>query len=330
MSNSVPPDRRPPRLRDDEPLAIFVVFLVFGGLLAWGLGVGRNGFNWAQLWDKFQSPWQAPAEQAATLPPPTPEADQSRSPVSDAGPGAPSSTNPSPAPPTGTTNLGIRGTTDGTAPQGELDRQGSGPPPAPVPGNAASPALTEPGKPIAFADVPKEYWAAPFISALSAKGIISGFPDGTFKPNQPVTRAEFAVQVQKAFTKSDRSPTKSFADVPPGSKWSVAVDQAVKAGFMTGYPDRTFRPEQDVSRTEAVISIVKGLELPVPTDPTAVLQPYADQQVVPSWARSLVAAAVQKRIFTGNPDTNQLMAEQPATRADIAALIYKSLEVEAK
>lgn len=325
MSNSVPPDRRPPRLRDDEPIALFVVFLVMGVILAWGLGWGRKSVDWAQLWGDMQAKLQPGTVSSVVKPLPRNEATaESRSPITPVAPATPGAIAPSPVAPTGSANLGASGTTEPNTPTAS---PAATTPPAP---GTVPPPAPEVGTAIAFADVPQGYWATPFISALSARGIISGFPDGTFKPNQPVTRAEFAVQVQKAFTKPDRSSTKSFSDVPPGNKWSVAVDQAVKAGFMTGYPDGAFRPEQDVSRTEAVSAIVKGLDIPAPSDPTAVLQPYADQQTVPNWARSLVAAAVQKRIFTGNPDTNQLMAEQPATRADIAALIYKALEAEGK
>jgi hypothetical protein len=182
------------------------------------------------------------------------------------------------------------------------------------------------GKVIVFPDVPNNYWAAPFIAALSARGIIGGFPDGTFRPNQPVTRAQYAVQLQKAFAKPDRRPPKQFTDVPATSRWATAVDQAVKANFMSGYPEGDFRPEQQVSRTEAVASMVQGLGLQEPADPEAILQPYSDRNQVPSWARGRVAAAIQAGLFSGDPDTQLLQPIQPASRADIAALVFKGLE----
>jgi hypothetical protein len=161
---------------------------------------------------------------------------------------------------------------------------------------------------------------------LTARGVISGFPDGKFKPNQPVTRAEYASQLQKAFAKPDRLPPLTFTDVPPGDKWSASVDGAVKANFMSGYPDGTFRPEQKVSRTEAVVSVARGLELKVPADPEAVLRQYTDWQQVPVWARDRIAAAIQTGVFSGDPDTRLLNPSQSASRADTAALVYKGLQ----
>lgn len=341
MSNSTPPDRRPPRLRDDEPIALLVTFLVFGALFAWVVGQGRSGFDLASFWPMLTgsspqttAPSPGPTVAPSVVPAPSPAASVPAVPgTQQGGLGA----SPVPSPASDSVDLSESGTVtvEGATPS-PSPQPGVVPVPAPVPGSPGTSGSgttqnlnpTAPGKPIAFADVPETYWAYPFISTLSAQGIIGGFPDGTFKPDQPVTRAQFAVQIQKAFTKPSQLPPKAFSDVPPGSKWSIAVDQAVKAGFMSGYPEGYFGPEQQVTRTEAVISVVRGLGLQPPADPEAILQPYTDKQQIPSWARARIATAIQQGIFSGDPDTKQLAPNQPASRADIAALVYKALEVD--
>lgn len=322
MSNSLPPDQRPPRLRDDEPIALFVTFLAFGAIFWWALSQGRS------TWD-FSS-W---------LPGGTSSPTPAVSPYPTAAPGARGPNNqgvipttpatPSPVP-TPQPTVGVippqepgtpspRPTVSPTSPSVVTPTSPTPPRPSPT-----SPGV---GKVIVFPDVPQNYWAAPFITALSARGIVGGFPDGTFRPNQPVTRAQYAVQLQKAFTKPDRSPTKQFTDVPPNSQWATAVDRAVKANFMSGYPEGDFRPDQQVSRVEAVTSMAQGLGLKQPADPEAILQAYSDRTQVPSWARGRIAAAIQAGIFSGDQDTQLLNPSQPASRADIAALVYKGLEL---
>lgn len=322
MSNSLPPDQRPPRLRDDEPIALLVTFLTFGAIFWWALSQGRATWDLSSF---FPVVTGSPAPTAAPSPQPTASPPTS---IAPGVPGTPTTVPASPAP----------------APQptvGVVSPEGIVASPAPVPTlptppTAIAPAPSVPPRPVpppplsgkakTFPDVPTNYWAAPFITALSARGIIDGFPDGTFRPNQPVTRAQYAVQLQKAFTKPDRRPPKQFTDVPPNSRWATAVDQAVKANFMTGYPEGDFRPEQEVSRVEAVTSMVQGLGLKQPADPEAILQPFADQGQVPSWARGRVAAAIQAGLFSGDPESQLLKPTLSATRADIAALVFRGVE----
>ncbi|NJP11201.1 MAG: S-layer homology domain-containing protein [Leptolyngbyaceae cyanobacterium RU_5_1] len=325
MSNSTPPGQRPPRLRDDEPIALLVAFLAFGAIFFWALTQGREGFNWADFIPGVTGAAPSKAPAVGLSPEPTISATPTDSTVSPTSAAVPDQ---------GTTLLTPASPAEGSAAQPESISPTPSASPAPTtPASSevgeSSPKptpTTVPGSAIAFSDVPKDYWAYPFISQLSALGIIGGFPDGTFKPNQPVTRAEFAVQIQKAFTKPDQLSTKQFIDIPAGNKWAVAVDKAVKSNFMSGYPDGNFRPDQQVSRTEAVISIVRGLGLQPPADSEALLQPYEDRNQVPDWARSRMATAIEARLFSGDPDTKLLSPNQPATRADIAALLYQALE----
>ena len=93
--------------------------------------------------------------------------------------------------------------------------------PSPGVNTTPSPGATDLNTPTttgasSFTDVTADYWAEPFIQALAARNVIAGFPDATFKPEQPVTRAEFAAMIQKAFPQNSvqRQLTGGFSDVP--------------------------------------------------------------------------------------------------------------------
>ena len=92
---------------------------------------------------------------------------------------------------------------------------------------------------------------------LSAKDIITGYPDGTFKPNKSITRAEFAAIVSK-YIKNPKAADEVFADVPM-NHWAKDAIAKVKAeGWISGYPDGTFKPNAPITRAEAV-SIVNRM-----------------------------------------------------------------------
>ncbi|BAB77015.1 S-layer homology domain-containing protein [Anabaena sp. FACHB-709] len=132
-----------------------------------------------------------------------------------------------------------------------------------------------------FSDVPSSYWAQPFIQGLAARNIVAGYPDGTFRPKQPVNRDEFAAIIRKAF---DQQPIRQiesgavYKDIPT-SHWAVRpIEEAYQQGFMTGYPDGYFRPNQPVSRIEAIVALNRGLNL---TATQAVTEPTITQSVFP-------------------------------------------------
>ncbi|PSN15282.1 hypothetical protein C7293_07985 [filamentous cyanobacterium CCT1] len=167
------------------------------------------------------------------------------------------------------------------------------------------------------------HWAEADIDALNSQGVIAGFPDGTFRPNASVTRAEFAAMVSRAF--SDRTASgvgQTFSDV--ANHWGkTAIANANLLGFIAGYPDGTFGPERNVSRLEAIVALASGLALEGSTDLTTV---YSDAGQIPAWAINQVSAAAQAGIRVQGPNATQLNPQQPASRADIATLIARALE----
>ncbi len=167
------------------------------------------------------------------------------------------------------------------------------------------------------------HWAQPYIEALAAKNIIVGYPDGKYRPDDPVTRAEFAVIINKAFAPAPQRPAMDFVDVPK-KHWAYKDIQAVYQGsFLTGYPGRVFRPEPKMPRVEMLVSLATGLKLN-PGD-NSVLSFYEDASQIPSYATKSVVAATESQVVVNHPNLKRLNPRRSATRAEVAALVYQAL-----
>ncbi|RUR73238.1 S-layer homology domain-containing protein [Chlorogloeopsis fritschii PCC 9212] len=247
-----------------------------------------------------------------------------------------------------------------------------------------------------FPDVEPSYWAQPFIRGLALRNVITGYPDGTYRPEQTIERDEFAAIIRQAF---DQQPVRQIAsgsvykDVPADYWAANAIEQAYQQGFMTGYPGGYFRPRQEVTKVEAIVALTKGLDLtpaastapatipPTATAPrrqqtakrpllffpiaiTSLMQPlmvppaqavpptgtaptattpttqrpasvlisetYKDANQIPQYAVGSVATATRKNIVVNYPNSNVLNPNKPATRAEVAALIYQTLVAQGK
>jgi S-layer homology domain len=199
-------------------------------------------------------------------------------------------------------------------------------PPAP-PKPTESPSVDKPGEAKFFSDVPKTSAIAPYIAAMSSRGIIGGFSDNTFKPDAPVTRAQFASMVTKAFEKPRVLSKMAFTDVTD-AKLQTAVDEAIETGFMKGYPKGLFVPDKQISFAELQTALVTGMKLDPKGDPTEVLGKFSDSADVPKWATKQVTAAIESGITL--PDATVLDPKKMATRADAAILIHQALVKEGK
>lgn len=138
-----------------------------------------------------------------------------------------------------------------------------------TPALAASPANTS------FPDT-QNYWAQPFIQNLAERNIVTGYPDNTFRPEQPVDRDEFAAILRQAFSQPSERKIASgsvYKDVPKGYWAASAIEEAYEMGFMKGYPGGEFRPNQPVSRVEVLVSLAQNLNLP--TTAAAINKPTA-------------------------------------------------------
>ncbi len=175
-------------------------------------------------------------------------------------------------------------------------------------------------------------WAEPFIKVLVEKGIIAGYPDGTFRPDQPVTRAEFAALLNKAFTLETTRASRAFKDVPKKFWAADVIDKAYRAGFLSGYPNNTFGINQNILRIESLVSIANGNKLQADGSAPKIDDLFTDAAQVPSFGRDALIAATQKcvTVSVSYPEGKTFNPIATATRADVAAFIHQSLVVAGK
>lgn len=176
-----------------------------------------------------------------------------------------------------------------------------------------------------FSDVNSNYWAGEFIQKLSERGVIAGFPDGSFRPEEPVTRAQFAAMIRKAFQVPAKRESIKFNDVASNYWASSAIQGAYSTGFLSGYPGNRFEPNQAIPRQQVLVSLANGLGYSANTDIESSLRYYNDSSNIAGYARSPIAAATEKRIVVNYPNINFLNPTQTATRAQVAAFIYQAL-----
>jgi parallel beta-helix repeat protein len=166
-------------------------------------------------------------------------------------------------------------------------------------------------------------WAASYITALAKKGIIAGFPDGTFRPDEPVTRAQFAAIVSKAFVPAAQRDGISFGDVTSSFWGSAAIQSAYRGGFLVGYPGNVFRPNQEIPKVQAIVALTSGLGLR--SDDTTILSRYQDAAQIPDYAVTAIAGATRNQLVVNYPQLDAFNPNRTATRAEVAAFVYQAL-----
>ncbi|MBM7867469.1 leucine-rich repeat protein [Heliobacterium gestii] len=180
-----------------------------------------------------------------------------------------------------------------------------------------APAVESPGG--AIADI-ANHWAKESIEALLAKKAISGYPDGDFRPDNRITRAEFAAIIVKAFHLQQKSG-KSFNDT--ADHWANPfVTTANADGILNGYDNDCFGPDEPITREQMAVMVVKAAKLQAATDPAR----FADDGKISSWAKNSINTAVKNNLISGYPD-GAFQPQGNATRAEAAALIVKALQI---
>ncbi|MBE9005294.1 S-layer homology domain-containing protein [Fortiea sp. LEGE XX443] len=173
----------------------------------------------------------------------------------------------------------------------------------------------------------KSNWSQSCIIKLSEQGIISGYPDGTFRPNALVTRAEFAMMVSKAFPKAKkmRDPVQ-FVDVPSNYWADNGIKQASQTGFISGYPNQIFNPNQNIPRAQILVALASGLKYSTTTPVITTLNAnFIDANQIPDYAQKGIAAATEKQLVVNYPDVKLLNPNRLANRAEVSALLCQAL-----
>jgi parallel beta-helix repeat protein len=167
------------------------------------------------------------------------------------------------------------------------------------------------------------HWAAPFIELLVTKGLISGLPNGYFAPDAPINRAQYASLVAKAFNLESKNQIPNFTDIRRDFWAAPAIAAVVNRGFISGFPDGTFRAAQNITKVQAIVSIVNGLKLSGGN--ANLLMAYSDRAQIPSYATSAVAIATQNLLVVNYPQIDEIQPMRDITRAEVAALICQGL-----
>ena len=143
---------------------------------------------------------------------------------------------------------------------------------------------------INFADVPEGYWAKAPIENTGTVGLVEGYPDGTFRPDKSLTRAELATLMVRArgIKLPDRAARKVFKDVAPDFWGAKYIEVAQDAGLVEGYPDRTFRPNNRINKAEGIAVLVRFENLRVASE--VFEKPYWDVSTK-YWGAKYIQAA---------------------------------------
>ncbi|WP_338814146.1 S-layer homology domain-containing protein [Bernardetia sp. Wsw4-3y2] len=169
-------------------------------------------------------------------------------------------------------------------------------------------------------------WAENEIRYMLNNGFMSGYSDNTFRPNNTTSRAEFATMIAVIIDPSISSdPTvasRSFTDI--SGHWAEAnILKAARAGYLSGYTDGTFRPNDPITRMQVTLSISNGLGVTGGT--STMLNLFTDKNDVPSWATTSVTNGIANRFVANHPDKNYYKPNENSTRANATVVMYQAL-----
>ncbi|WP_324822270.1 Ig-like domain-containing protein [Sinanaerobacter sp. ZZT-01] len=170
----------------------------------------------------------------------------------------------------------------------------------------------------------KGHWAEKYINQIIAAGIVKGYENGTFLPDNAVTRAEFSHMINATLGNTGTASV-SFNDTPKSEWYYSDVAKALSAGYVSGYSDGSFKPNNPVSRQEAAVMLSRI----VPTyGKTANIKSYKDYTSVESWSIESMQRMIGKG-YLGAYDDGKLHPADKLTRAQTAKIISDILNNEA-
>lgn len=245
-------------------------------------------------------------QEDGTQPEPTPEPKPEPTPTPNPAP------TPSPGPgtnPGGGGDSGSGGTTPSPTPTPEQ------PQPAPVEPTPEPAQPIEPKPTISFSDIEKS-WAKEAIEEMAALGVIQGYPDGTFRPNEAVKRKHIALMLSRLLDLEPKRGASAFQDVPTTHPYYEVITKLQRAGVIDG-SDGAFNPEAPMTRAQLAKVLVLAFDIPL--DGTTTFQD------VPSthWSTPYIATLADRGIVLG--DNGRFKPNEPVTRAQFAAFLSRTL-----
>lgn len=175
-----------------------------------------------------------------------------------------------------------------------------------------------------FKDI-TSHWGERMIATLSASGIVTGRTNTHFVPGGYVTRAEFTVMIARAFSLSSIPYTGQFEDVSSSDWYAGWIEAAYKRGIIQGITEKEFAPDDFITREQMATIIYRAYVLcdgPMPND---LELKYYDSFLISPWSYEAVKNCTNLNILTGT-DQNVFNPTDRATRADAAAIIYRTLK----
>ena len=173
-----------------------------------------------------------------------------------------------------------------------------------------------------FSDVSTGDWFYQNVMDAVAAGIVSGRGDGTFGPNDRITRRDFAIMVSKLLLDGEDAPeatTTPFSDVAANDYGLNAIAYCAENGIISGF-DGEFRPGDNITRQEAASVMKNALEL---TGTTSEL--FADDAAIATWAKANVYACKAAGVFNGD-DHNNFNPTSTLTRAEAASIMVNAMK----
>lgn len=159
------------------------------------------------------------------------------------------------------------------------------------------------GSEIKFTDVADNFWGRSYIYDMAAKGVVNGYPDSTFRPNNNVTRADFIIMLLRGMGEDiTKAPQSNFTDVNTSKYYANAVGIAKDMGIASGNGDGTFSPESNITRQDMMILARKALEIKTGsaiTGDASVLDQFNDKAEISSYAVDSLAAMVSEGVVNG-------------------------------
>jgi hypothetical protein len=179
-----------------------------------------------------------------------------------------------------------------------------------------------------FPDVLSDHWAYAFIESIWSMGLTAGYPNGTYGPDNSVTRAEMAVFLKKGIHGSSYTPpalngSHPFNDL--AGHWAEAwMEELYDEGMTSGYPDGTYRPENQVTRAEMAVFLLKAKQGSSYIAPAPAGGSFSD--VAGHWAEAWIEQLKEEGITSGYPD-GTFRPENPVTRAEMAVFLVRAFDL---
>ncbi len=162
----------------------------------------------------------------------------------------------------------------------------------------------------------QNHWAEKQINNFSVNGIISGYLDNTFRPNNNMTRAELVSVINRLLSNKVQS-TKYVPDINSKDWYYIDVKKAIASGILEGDASGNVRPNDLITREEAICIIQRAI---VPLSEDSIVPKYSDYEDVAKWARGAVNTFIQKKYINGYKD-NTIRPKDNITRAEVVTII---------